>query len=112
MEHRRVRRIVVATENTARHYSLERRLCGLHHMDLTGRSMCAEKNIVGNIEGVLLVACRVVKRLIEGCEVVVIVLDLGALVNYEAHTGKYSAKLVLNESYGMERTDTAYLCGH
>ena len=99
MEHRRVRRVVVAAEGAARHDDADGRLLRLHGADLHRRGVGAQQlafRRVGarEIERVLLLARGMLGRDVEGGEIVEIVLDMRALGDGEAHLAEDGDDLV------------------
>ena len=66
------------------HHDVDRRLLELHRAHLHRRGVRAQQHLLGEVEGVLRQPRRVLGRVVERREVVVLVLDLGALDDREA----------------------------
>ena len=66
------------------HDDVDRRLLELHRAHLHRRGVGAQQHVLGEVEGVLREPRRVLGRVVERGEVVVLVLDLGALDDREA----------------------------
>ena len=81
-------------------------------MHLNRRGLRTEQDVVGNIEGVLRIARRVVFRCIERLEVVVIGLDLGTLLDIKAHRTEDLAHLLLDLCKGVTMTELTPLRRH
>ena len=99
MEHRRVRRVVVAAEGAAGHDDADRRLLRQHRADLHRRGVGAQHQprAVGalrQIERVVLLARRMLGRDVERGEIVEIVLDMRALGDGETHLAEDRDDLV------------------
>ena len=76
--------------------------CGVHHADLPAGGLGAQHDVLGHIEGILHIAGRVVFGHVEAGEVVVVVLDLGAFIDLEAHAGKHVDDLIFDEGDGVQ----------
>ncbi len=90
MEHRRMGGVVVGAEGPARGDDPERWLMGLHVADLHrggvgAQDLALAAFVLRQIEGVVLLARRVLGRDVEGGEVVKVVLDVGADSDAKAH---------------------------
>ena len=99
MEHRRMRRVVVAAEGAARHDDPDRRLLRQHGADLHRRGVGAQHEpaavgALGQIEGVVLLARRVLGRDVERGEIVEILLDMRPLGDDKPHLAKDRDDLV------------------
>ena len=66
------------------HHHVDRRLLELHRAHLHRRGVGAQQHALGQVEGVLGQPRRVLGRMVERGEVVVVELDLGALEHREA----------------------------
>src|SRR3954468_20235026 len=84
VELRRVGRVAVAAVGAPRDDDVERRRVGLHRADLHRRGVRAQDDVGRDVEGVGVVAARVRRVVVEGVEVVVDEVDLGALDAREA----------------------------
>ena len=85
VEHRHVRRVGrVGAVDAAGHDDVDRRLGDLHRAHLHRRGVRAQQHVLGEVEGVLRQPRRVLGRVVERGEVVVVVLDLRALEHREA----------------------------
>ena len=85
VEHRHVRGVRrVGPVHAARHDDVDRRLLRLHRAHLHRRGVRAQQHVLGQVEGVLRRPRRVLRRVVERGEVVVLVLDLRALEHREA----------------------------
>ena len=84
-EHRHVRGVrSVGPVHAARHDDVDGRRLRLHRAHLHRRGVRAQQHALGQVEGVLRQPRRVLGRVVERREVVVVVLDLGALEDREA----------------------------
>ena len=98
IEHRQVRRVGrLAAEDAAGADDADGRLRPLHDPDLDGRGVGPQEQVALDEERVPLVAGRMVGREVEGLEVVVVGLDLGALLDGEAHAEEDPLDLLLEE---------------
>ena len=88
MEHRGVGRVGVRAEHAAGDQYLDGGLFHVHDTNLAATGLGTQYDIVRNVEGILHIAGRVVLRHVQAGEVVVVVLNLGAFVNFKAHTGR------------------------
>jgi len=84
VEHRRVRRVVVAPVGLAGEDVVQRRLLQLHLADLHRRGVRAQQHVLGDVEGVLQHPRRVVGQVVERVEVVVVPFGLGPVLDVEA----------------------------
>ena len=69
----------------------------------TGRGVRPEEQVVGDVERVPVVPGRMMGREVEGLEVVVVGLDLGPVLDGEAHPGEDRLDLLLEEDDRMGR---------
>ena len=98
MEQRGMGRIdVVTAEYTARCNDADRRLLVFHRADLNRRGLRAENNIIGYIEGVLRITCRMILRNVQGFEIVVVGLDIRTLCDRESHADKNILDFIQNK---------------
>ena len=104
-------RVVVRAEDLAGRQDLDRGLFGLHDMDLPCRGLGPEQIFRGQIEGVLHISGRMVHRGVQSREVVVVVLDLGSLVDLKSHSGENIDHLVLHLGNGVKIAADHLLCG-
>ena len=65
-----------------------RRLLIFHYVHLNRGCLGPQKHVIRDIEGVLRVPCRVIRREVEGFKVVVVIFDLGTFCNIESHAQK------------------------
>ena len=79
----------VGAEHTAGHQDLDGRLLNVHSADLAAGSLGTQQELLRQVEGVLHIAGGMVLRHIQAGEVVVIVLDLGAFINFKAMPEEY-----------------------
>ncbi len=102
VEDRRVRgvRDVAAIDAAGNDHAHGRRL-RLHRADLHGRRVGAQQQVAGQEERVLHVARGMVRREVQGLEVVVVGLDLRALDHGEAEPGEDLDDLVLHPAQRM-----------
>ena len=100
----------VGTVYTAGRNDADRRLLVFHGVNLDGTGLGTEKNLVGDVEGVLRVACRMKFRRVERGEVVVVGFDLRAFGDGEAHAEENVLELGLNLGERMQPADFE-LCG-
>ena len=105
-------RVRVRAEHTAGYQHLDRGLFTIHYTDLAAAGLGAQHNVIRDIEGILHIAGGMVLRHIQAGEVVVIVLDLRAFINFKAHAGEYINDLVLDEGDGVQVAGRADLGGH
>ena len=85
VEHRDVRGVRrVGPVDAARDHDVDRRLLRLHRARLHRRGVRAQQHVLREVEGVLRRAGRVLGRVVERREVVVLVVDLRALEDGEA----------------------------
>ena len=73
------------------HDDVDRRLLELHRAHLHRRRVRAQQHVLGEVEGVLRRPRRVLGRVVERGEVVVLVLDLGALETEKPSPTKMSS---------------------
>ncbi len=76
----------IAAIASAGRYDPHRRLLLLHDPYLHGRSLATQQYLVADVERVLLIHGRVVFRIVERLEAVVVVLNLGPLGDHEAQS--------------------------
>ena len=88
VEHGRVGHVRIPAVGLARHDDPDRRPLRFHGADLHGRGVGAEQHLFGHEQGVLHVPGRMVLGKVQGLEVVVIQLDLGAFGDVEAHAAE------------------------
>ena len=93
-------RVVVRAEHLARGDDLDGRLLALHDVDLSCRG--AQQEFRRQVEGILHISRRVILRRVQRREVVVVGLDLGALIDLEAHGSEDVDQLVLHLGDRME----------
>lgn len=67
---------------------LERRLALLHDADLNRGGMSPEQAILGDEKGILHVPCGMILRDIEGLEIMIVILDIGAARDLKSHAQK------------------------
>ncbi len=99
MEHRRMRRVMVAAKGAARHDDADRRLLRQHRADLHRRGMRAQHQpgavgALGQVEGVVLLPRRMLGRDVERGEIVEILFDMRPLGDDKAHLAKDRDDLV------------------
>ena len=104
-EHRGMRRVIVRAEYLAGRQNLDRRLLLLHDMNLAGGRLCPEQEFRRQVEGILHVSRRMILRCIQRREVVIIILNLGALVDREAHPREDIDQLVPDLRDRMQAAD-------
>ena len=80
--------------------------------DLPRARLRAEEVFLAQIEGILHIAGGVIGGRIERREVVVVVLDLGAFKDLEAHAREDIDELVLDARHGVERPLSLPLARH
>jgi len=80
------------------------RLVGFHHAELGVGGVCAEEQVGVDVEGVLHVAGGMVGREVESFEVVVVGVDVGAVLDGEAHAGEHLEDLFHHAGDGVEAT--------
>ena len=102
---------LVRAEHTSRRDHTDRELSLLHDTGLYRRCLCAEKNIFCDIEGVLLILRRMVRRNVELCEVIVIVLDLRSLDHFIAHADENTLDLLEGDGIRMAVADEFHFRG-
>src|SRR3989338_3515707 len=88
MEHRRVSRIIVVTVNRSGDDDLERGVTTLHDADLNRRGMGPEHALLRDEKGILHVPRGMILGHIEGLEIMIVILDVGAAGNLESHPQK------------------------
>ena len=82
MKKRRMSRInFIGTVNSARGNNANRRLLFFHNTNLNRRCLSTKQNIIGYIECVLCIACRVIFRQIQRLKVIIIILYFGTVCN-------------------------------
>ena len=106
MEHGRVCHVVVAAVGAARRDDAVRRRLRLHGADLHRRGVGPEQHalarLVGaEVEGVVHLPRRVLRRDVERREVVEVVLDVGPFDDPEAHVGEDRDQLVQHLADGV-----------
>ena len=89
VEHRRVGQVRIVAEGAARHDDADRRLLRQHGADLHRARMGAQHHaravgLLVEVEGVVLLARRMLGRHVEGGEIVEVVLDMRTLGDREA----------------------------
>ena len=104
--------VVVTAENASCHQYFERRLHLLHAADLPAGGLGAQEKIFRDIEGILLVPCRVILRGIESGEVVVVIFDFRSLVVNKSHAGKQINQLIAHNVDRIERAGGSLDGGH
>ena len=113
MEQRGMGRIdVIAAEYTARCNDADRRLLVFHRADLNRRGLRAENDVVGYIEGVLRIACRMILRNVQGFEIVVVGLDIRTLCDRESHADKDILDFIQNKIDRMLLADRNFSARH
>ncbi len=103
MEHRRVAQGVVVAVDAAEAEHAHRRLALEQRADLDRRGVGAQQPPVAQVEGVLLVARRMIVGEVERAEVVVVGLDLGAFGDAVAHRSEDALDLLVDQRDRMER---------
>jgi hypothetical protein len=88
-KHRGMRGVVVGTVGAAGNDDADRRFLGQHGADLHRRGVGAQHGAAAihfrQVEGVVVLACRVVVGNVERAEIVPVALDVGAFGDGEAH---------------------------
>ncbi len=79
----------IRTENPAWCYHPYWKLSLFHFMYLYRRSLCTQKNILCNIECILLIFCRVVCRYIKCFKIIIIFFNFWSFNYFIAHSNKY-----------------------
>ena len=97
VEHGAVGGVRVGAEHPAGHQHLDGGLFGVHGADLAGGGLGAQQQLVGQVEGVLHIPGGMVLGHVQAGKAVVVVLDLGALVNFKAHARKGVDDLVAHQ---------------
>ena len=82
-----------------------------HHMHLHGGSLGAEQNVVGNVEGVLCIPCRMVRGQIQRLKVVVVILHLRTVCDREAHAQEDFLNLVCHNGQRVQLANGLGLAG-
>ena len=111
MEHGGMGGVGVGTEDTAGYQHLDGRALGVHDADLAAAGLGAQHDVLGHIEGVLHIPGGMVLGHVQAGEVVLVVLDLGAFVDFKAHTGENVDDLVLDQGDGMQAAGGVALAG-
>ncbi len=106
MEHRGVGCVVVAAVNGtgANHANRSVRLLAFQSTRLHAGGLGAQQIIFGNIEGILHIQCRMIRRQIQCGEVVVYILNFRTVTNIKAHTHEDFLNLTHGQCYGMQMT--------
>ena len=90
----------------------DRRALLLHYMNLNGGGLRAKQHVVRYIEGVLRIACRMLRGNVQRLEVVVVKLDFGTLGDGVSHSDEDVLDLVLNAAERMDVTEGHVLAGY
>ena len=102
MEGRGMGRVhLVGTEYPARRDHADWQFPLLHLMHLRGGRLRPQQDIPGNIKGVLLILCRMIRRNIERLKVIIIFFHIGAFHYLIAHTDEDSLHLFQCDGIGM-----------
>ena len=106
MEHRGVSCVVIAAVNGtgANHANRSVRLLAFQSTRLHAGGLGAQQIIFGNIEGILHIQCRMIRRQIQCGEVVVYILNFRTVTNIKAHTHEDFLNLTHGQCYGMQMT--------
>ena len=98
MEHRRVGDVRIAPVHPPRRNDGHRRLAGEHHARLHGRRVRAEDDPVGDVQGVLHVARRMIGRNVQRLEIVIFRLHFGAGDDFVAEPPENGADFFRHQS--------------
>ena len=113
VEERRMRCINrVGAVHTSGGEDADRRALLLHYMNLNGGGLRAKQHVVRYIEGVLRIACRMLRGNVQRLEVVVVKLDFGTLGDGVSHSDEDVLDLVLNAAERMDVTEGHVLAGY
>ena len=102
VKHGGVREVRVAAVDAARADNTQGRLAALHDPHLYRRGVRAQHHALVHKKGVVFGPGRVVRRKVERLEVVVVVLDLGALGNLEAHSAEEVLHALDGPGHGVQ----------
>ncbi len=109
MEHRGVRLVGIGAEGAAGRDDADRRLRRLHGADLDRRGVGAEHHALVRagarieIEGVVLLPCRMLVRHVERAEIIPVGLDMRPLGDREAHVAEDLDHLLPDLGDGVDR---------
>ena len=100
----------VGTEYSAGRDHTDRQLALFHGTNLNRRGLGTQNDFLIDIEGILLVSCRMVLRDIQRFEVVVVLLDFGTANHFVAHANENSLYLFQSDRIGMTMSNGIFLC--
>ena len=99
-------RIIVRSVHFTGTNDLDRRFVIQHNSCLHRRSLRTKQNIVGNIERILHISRRVIRRNIEKLEVVVIKLHFRSFFYFKPHSGKSVYHQISRNGQRMQPADS------
>ena len=89
-----------------------RQLALFHGTHLHRRGLCTQQNIPIDIEGILLILCRMVCRNIQCLKGIIILFHLRAVCHLVAHALEDIANFVDNNAHGVLMPFGSFLAGH
>ena len=112
MEIRRMCRIqLVSAEYASRSDHADRQLSLFHGVYLYAGSLRTQKDILCDIEGILLILGRVVCRNIECLKIIIILLNFRTVNNLITHTDKNTLNFLQRNTVRMSVAETCLFCG-
>ena len=95
----------IRTEHPSRRDDPNRWLLLFHNVYLNRRSLCPEQDVIGNIERILCISCRMVWRQIQSFKVIIIVFHFRTICNRKAHAEEDFLDFVFHDGQRMQTAD-------
>ncbi len=100
----------ISTKYTSRSNHTNRQLALLHHTNLYRGSLGTKHDIVIDVEGILLIFCRMVCRNVQCFKVIVIIFYFRTFYDFIAHAYKDTLYFFQCDRIWMTMSDTVFLC--